>query len=262
MQDRYPLLFGWGNSPRLVDLLVNLGWRTVQTPLLIRVCRPRRFLREFAYIRGLGRTRLLADAARLSGAGSLGLHSLQLATKLLSGPARRVSYAEVDRFGDWADDVWAATRDRYDLIAHRDAESLNRLMAGPGWPNAVLLRVGPEAAPVGWAAVRVANMRGDRRFGDMRVGSVLDALAYPGHEAQAIGAARHWLERRGVDMIAANFTHDTWVKAFQKSGFLLLRNKRVMTFSPDLVEILGEPDERTPQRFHLTPIDADGPIGL
>ena len=265
MLQRNPLQFGLGGTDQIMNLLRQFGWRTTGTSSFIRVLRPRRFLREAEHLRRNRRNRMIADALLWSGTGSVILPALHAGQRLVAGGPPKAESERVERFGDWADTIWAAARDRYDMIAWRDAASLDALMGRPGGPNPELIRVhrpGRYSETIGWAALRIKRMKGDRRFGNMTLGIVLDSLALPGEEAAVTGQILRNLRHRDVDLVFTTYTSAAWQKAFRRAGFIELKNTRTFVVSPDLAERLGSVDRDTAARLHLTPIDADGPVSL
>ena len=86
-------------------------------------------------------------------------------------------------------------------------------MPAGAWPGAIILKISDPVGALGWAAIRVTDFTDDSRFGDLRLGSIIDALAAPGEEKRVIRAATTALQRAGVDLIATNFTHPAWRRA-------------------------------------------------
>lgn len=258
MQRQQPKLIAWGASERLSTLIKKLGWRIIWMPFFVQVLEPRRFLRQANYLRASRRNQLLFDGLASSGLGTLAFRVLQTSWHRVG-----VTKAEVvPRFGEWAEEIWTAAREHYTLIACRDMATLNELMAGPGWPNATIIRVASENRTIGWAACRTTRMRGDRRFGDMHVGSVIDALSYPGYERSVIDAVTRFLQDQEVDLIATNFSHPVWGVAFRRAGYIRLRYRRLFAMSPELEKAAAPVDDQFCAGLHLTPIDGDGPRGL
>jgi hypothetical protein len=72
---------------------------------------------------------------------------------------------------------------------------------------------------VGWAVALDTQMQWNRRFGDMRLGSIIDCLALPEHAPLVISAVRRVLERRGVDLIVCDHSHPAWGAALRGAGF-------------------------------------------
>ena len=104
-------------------------------------------------------------------------------------------------------------------------------------------------------------MKDDARFGDLRVGSVVDALASPRDARHVIGAAFRFLRERNVDLVVANQSHPKWIDAFRETGFWTVPNKRVFAVSPELQKTL-EPWDLTRQGLFLTNMDGHGPHAL
>jgi hypothetical protein len=264
MLKRRPLLYSWGQGgeeKRLLQMLRSLHWQLIGTPFCLRVLRPRRFLRRNGYLRQSARNRLLLDALALSGAGSVGLRLLH---GLLSLRARRSSAVEsevVERFGEWADALWQRCLGRYDVVALRDAATLNAVMPVAGWPPAIRLRVRRAGQDIGWAAVMDNQLHDDPRFGDLRVGTVIDCLALPEDAEDVIAAASRFLTARGVDFLCSNQSHPRWVEAFARNGYVILRDRRYFVISPQLGKAL-EPLEEARKGLHLTNLDGHGPHGF
>lgn len=262
MLKREPRLFVWGGSDVLAALLDRLGWRKFDTPILIRVTRGSRFLREARFLHTSPRRRSQLRAVAASG---LAQPLVDLAHSILglrsggAGPGGAKAFEEA-RFGPWADEVWAAAQSAYGLIAVRDRATMNALLPESGWPESVILRVDRGGRTVGWAAVRDTRFQADGRFGDLRVGAIIDSLAVPGEERAVVRATTAHLRHRGVDAVMAHFSHAAWIAAFQACGFAKADNRRAFIVSPPLLADLGEHASTT--RFHLTLLDGDGPHGF
>ena len=261
MERREPLLFCWGASDRMCELLERMSWQSRELPFLFRVVNARAFLRRNAFLRREKRRRQGLDVAAFTGVGALGLGALQTWPRVRAGRVGCVRTIVEPSFGAWADELWEANRGRYSILAVRDAATLNNLLPQRRWPDALVLRVVRDRRTVGWAAVRDHQMEDDVRFGDLRVGSVIDALAAPADARLVTRAATRFLEQRGVDLIATNFSHPAWLSAFRASGFIILRERRLFAVSksfsatvPNLESLLDG--------MHLTPLDGDGPRGL
>ena len=70
-----------------------------------------------------------------------------------------------------------------------------------------------------------------------------------------------YLRDRGPDLICANLSHPSWIRAFSHSGFLVVKNRRQFLASKELVALL-EPFEEHRDGIHLTIADGDGPLGF
>ncbi|MBS0333322.1 MAG: hypothetical protein JSS35_11180 [Proteobacteria bacterium] len=262
MLAREPNLFIWGGSDVLAALLDRLGWHRFDAPILIRVTRAGRFLRGARFLQTSPRRTALLRAVASTGLAPLVFGFVHAALGLRHGgaPTGGAKAVEEPRFGAWADDIWAAARQAYGLIAVRDSETMNALLPVAGWPEATILRIARRDRTIGWAAVRDTQFQDDGRFGDLRVGSIIDSLAIPGEERAVVQAATAALKGRGVDAIMTHYINDAWIAAFQACGYAKDDNRRICLVSPPLLAELGE--NVSAGRFHLTLLDGDGPHGF
>ncbi len=264
MLKKQPYLYSWGhggNEQPVVEMLQKLGWRMHHTPFFLMVCRPTRFLKMNQILRSTPLRRFVLDAAAVSGLGHLGLKALHLALRLRGRRRFTATATVVPTFGPWADELWLRCKDRYAAIAQRDAASMNALVPARGWPEGIRLKVERGGQVVGWAVVMDTQMRGDGRFGDLRVGSIIDCLADPADAGEVVAAATDHLRQRGTDIVISNQAHPAWSQGFAYNGYVVLPNKRMFAPSPALRAIM-EPFEETARGFHLTNMDGHGPMGL
>ena len=238
-----------------------MRWTEFHTPLALRITKTSRFLRMNRFLRKNRKIGAALDVLAVTGVGTLAVSLAQFGQRVAAGGllGSRVKVTEVDRFGPWADTVWDAARGRYDFVALRDRATMNALLPIDGWPEAAILRIDQDGVTIGWAAMRDTQLKNDGRFGDLRVGSIIDSLALPGHEPSVIAAAARHLQRRGVDVVVANYASPVWIEAFRRSGFLISPKRRILVASPPLAEQLGGGSSHG---MHLTPLDGDGPLGL
>jgi hypothetical protein len=264
MLKKYPLLYSWGhggNEQPVVQMLQKMGWQMHQTPFCLRVLKPFRFLRLNALLRSTPARRLALDLGAFSGAGALLLYSMHAALRWRHSRQFTSIACEVPTFGAWADALWERCRPLYLAIAQRDAASMNALVPTQGWPSCIRLRVDRGAQTLGWAVVMDTPMRGDARFGSLRVGSIVDCLADPGDAGEVVHAATRFLARRGVDIVVSNQAHPGWVRGFAQNGYAVLQNRRMFAPSPALRALL-EPFDETAKGLHLTNMDGHGPMAL
>lgn len=160
------------------------------------------------------------------------------------------------------DQIWEAVKDSYGCIATRDVATVNRLIAPDRWPHGKLYQFTHKGQPVGWGAVRVSEKKDNRRFGNMTLGTILDALALPGYERDVCAALSRVLADQNPDIIITHMTHKRWRQGLKRSGFVELANRRAFCATPDLADKLGNDLDGFVEKAHLTPIDADGPHGL
>lgn len=264
MVSKRPALYSWGHGGAeqpMVKILRKMNWLLHETPFCLLVLRPARFLRFNALLRETAFRRTALDILAFTGAGAVGFWLLH---GLLRLKMRRRSHAtgvEFTEFGEWADNLWETCKNRYAAIAVRDAASMNVLAPSHGWPPVIRLRVERSGTTIGWALVMATQMRGDARFGDLFVGSIVDCFSDPNDTGDVILAATEDLRRRGVDIIVSNQSHPAWIRGFRENGYLAVERRRLFVASPELRRML-EPFAETAQGLHLTNMDGHGPHGL
>lgn len=269
MLKRQPLLYSWGHGgeeARMLQLLRSMKWHFHATPFCLRVVRPLPFLRESTYLRSTAGRRLALDLLAVTGVGWLGLKALFAALSVRGAtigrpPRRTLDVSTFDAFEAWADALWAECVPTYQAIGLRDSRTMNALLPQGAWPPGIRLRIQNGGRTLGWAVVMDRALQSDPRFGNLRVGSVIDCLALPEHASAVIRAATDFLLDRGVDLIGSNQAHPEWVRAFEANGFLALPDRRYFAISPALHEALS-PIERVGQGLHLTNLDGHGPHGF
>lgn len=264
MLKKRPLLYSWGHGgddQPVVQMLLKMGWVMHQTPFCLLVLKPARFLRLNALLRSSAVRRVVFDVAAFTGIGFLSLKAMHLVLRLRQGRRFSAQAVEVPDFGPWADTLWQRCKDRYRAIAVRDAASMNALVPAGGWPPGIRLRVDRDGQAIGWAVVMDTQMRGEHRFGDLRVGSVVDCLADPADTGEVVAAATRFLELRGVDIVVSNQSHPAWAAGFAQNGYAVLPDKRMFAPSPALRALL-EPFDETARGLHLTNLDGHGPMAL
>jgi hypothetical protein len=264
MLKKRPLLYSWGhggNEQPVVQMLRKMGWRLHETPFCLLVVKPFRFLRLNTLLRSSPKKRLILDLAAFSGAGSIGLRLLHAALRLKKGGRFSAKAVVVPDFGPWADELWNRVKDQYRAIAVRDAASMNALCPQGDWPPVTRLRIEKNDRILGWALVMNTEMRGDHRFGNLHVGSIVDCLADPADAGEVVHAATEHLKTRGIDILVSNQSHPGWSEGFARNGYVVLANRRLFAMSPQLLEAL-QPFDETAKGLHLTNMDGHGPMAM
>lgn len=253
-----PLQIGWGSTERKADLLASAGWVSHRIPILLHVVDAAAVLRRSAVLRRRAPLACIAEFAAATGLGALGVRVGQGLIGLSLQARPRWLVTEEAEFGAWADEVWEAARGAYGFAAVRDRAALQAVMPAGQWPDAILIKVETDDGLAGWAALRDRRLSGDPLFGDLRVGSVIDMLAKPGCERVVAAAAAQSLRGRGVELIGTVVSHNAWIAAFRREGFIVLPRRRNLSFSPELARTAGD-FKTVARRAHLTLIDGDGP---
>lgn len=266
VQKKHPLLYclGMGSLENPLPMMLKaMGWTRVLVPFLFRVTRGKGFLRNINVLRTNASRRLAADVLAYSGLGGLALRPMHAA---LTRPSlARFTYVadEVPGFDTWADAIWDEARPAYTLVANRTAAELELLYPREK-EKFIRVRVSRAGTPVGWAVMFATQMTKHKQFGAMKLGTVIDCLAVPGHEGAVVRAATRALRKRKVDLVATNQLHHAWITAFKHAGFLTGPSNYVFASSKKLTAAIAPWGEaELPQsRVHITRGDGDGPIHL
>jgi len=105
--------------------------------------------------------------------------------------------------------------------------------------NFLCIRINRASGFIGWAVLLDTQMRDNKYFGNMRLGSIVDCLALPKSALAVMQAATQFLEQRGVDLIISNQSHHAWGGALKSSGFLETRSNFIFGASRPLAELLS-----------------------
>ena len=253
----HPLLFalGMGGYDRpLPRMLLALKWQHCPIPFYFRVCRAGRFLREMQTFRGTAIKRLAADIAAGSGLGALALKAWQ-GVRGRRGLSQRAQAEVVREFDDWADGIWQDTNSDFSMIAVRDSCSLRTLYPAEN-SKLTRIRMSINGRVVGWAVVGILHRPGHEQYGDLRVGTILDALSRPEHAKAVIAAATNVLMDLGADLIGSNQSHSAWIYALKECGFLHGPSNFIFAAAPGISKLL-EPFREKSLEAHLTRGDGD-----
>jgi len=257
---RAPLLYclGMGGYDRpLPRMLVRLGWAHGLVPFFFRIVNPSRFLRNMQTLRSSASRRFLLDLATYSGAGWVGSKLFQGYRALLAPRSAATECSEVASFEADAESLqslWEQARKTCSFTAVRDAEAL-RALYPPAQTHLTRLVLKRNGSTIGWAVV--GERRKDAKYGNLRVGSVVDCFALPGELFAVLRDATQTLERQGFDLILSNQSHQAWGEAFKVVGYLPGPSNFLFAASKKLTEMLA-PFEATRPRMHLTRADGDG----
>ena len=260
VQKHWPLTFvvGMGGMDRpLPRLLQAAGWQVRAVPFLFHVVKTSRVLRELRMLQERPPLRLAARAGALTGAGAIGVAALQHRAWTSGHAAREIRFERIERWDGWADRLWQRTRDAMVFSVLRDCGTLESLypLADPKYLGYVA-RQGEDI--VGWAVALNTQMRDHNHFGNLRVATVLDVVALPNAAAAVASQVRRALAADGADLIVTNQTHECWLDAFRRAGFLNGPSNYLFAMSKVLSQSIGD-------RFgaiHVTRGDGDGRIHL
>jgi hypothetical protein len=255
----YVFSLGLGaEDTQFAKLLTAAGWRHITVPFHFSVKSPNRFARNIRLPPGRAR---LQRMLRLL--GGLRLAGLAFRVRGLLGSRGRPprpaynSVREIPRFERFADDLLEANAPSYGLVADRSAATLD-LLYPEGEERYLRLVVERGDAIVGWAVVLDTQMRDDKYFGDLRVGSLADCFASPEDAPAVVAAADDFLSRRGVDIVVSNQLHPAWCAALEAAGYESGPSNFFFYFSEGLAERAGAVPNWERQ-VHLNRGDGEGP---
>jgi len=255
--NRSSLLYclGMGGYDRpLPKMLIRLGWSHFAVPFYFHVVHPSRFLRHIEAARTSLPRKIAMDLAAFSGLGWAGIKAAQGLKKLGSPQHKEITADRFEAFEEWADPLWERAKRHYTMTAVRDCRNLQRLYPAS---EAHLIRVRVRRGPqdLGWAVV--AERRKGDKYGDLRVGSIVDCWAEPENAAFVMRAATEVLSDLGMDLIVSNQSHATWAQALEHSGFLSSDSNFILAAGKKLSGLLEPFAEQRP-RVHFTRADGDG----
>lgn len=241
-------------------LLQAAGWKLAPVPFYFRVLHPRNFLRQIAFLRRTPARRTLLDLLAISGIGSCGIRALNYLRQRAPGHRDQISGQTASQFAQWVQPVWESGRQSYHLCAARDLYSLDRLY--PATKEQYLkLRVQEGGRTVGWAVMLDTRLSAHKHFGNLRLDSIIDCFAAAGKELEVVWAALDLLERREVDLVVSNQSHEAWGGALRRCGFLTGPSNFLFAASPGLEKTL-RPFAAALPRIHFTRADGEGPSHL
>lgn len=124
-----------------------------------------------------------------------------------------------NKFPEEAQILWEIVKTECPLIFERSIRYLEWRFNSKKY---VRLGVYTSNQLVGWVIYKITQMRGNKYFGNMRVGSIVDALCRQNSTDVHIlfQAAVQALREEGSDILVANFSHQAAGKALKSIGFL------------------------------------------
>jgi hypothetical protein len=254
---RAPMLYclGMGGYERpLPKMLMQLGWSHCAVPFYFRVLNPSRFLRQMNALRTHAPLRLLMNLGAFTGLGWAALKSHNAVKRWLVPRVEPYESHRVEGFSGWADEIWQRGKNQCAFTAVRDSHVLDLLYPTED-RHLTKLQVTRDGQTIGWAVI--GERRKDSKFGDMRVGSIVDCWATPEAVLPVVQSATDALAQTGVDLIVSNQAHEMWRTAFRDCGYLRGESNFIFAAGKELTQKL-EPFARNQGRFHLTRADGDG----
>jgi len=242
------------------QFFVRLRWRNEPVPFLFYPVRPTRLATGLSYLRRRRSTHLAGLAAAYSGGAAIFGWGW---TRRRRRRTKRLAFETtvVPSFDEAADELFGRYRDRYGAVVRRDTAALNVLYPeGDRRYLRLEVRRKGSAEELGWIVAAQKQMDGDRYFGDLNVGTLVDGFGAPDAAPELVAAGLEHLADRGVDVVVANWSHQAWVDASRSAGFLRGPSNFFFFVSPAGSPLL---ESSCPlQDIHLTRGDGDGPERL
>lgn len=264
---RYPLTYGLGTGGTdlpVSRLMTACGWKSQPVPFRFRVLRGRAFLRQVQFLRRRSRgLRLLFDFAAVTGLGALGFGVLHGVLRLAGrGPTTDASRLEpVTAWGGWADDIWVRAREQHALIGDRSLVTLQTLYPDEHSHLRRFRVVDSHGIAVGWFVGVVAAQRNSAYFGNLKLGTLVDCLAVPGHEVRLIRHALRQMKQDAADLAVTNQSSASVLRACRLAGMLEGPSNFLLFLAPKLQQRV-DAAMRGGRTLHFTRGDGDGPIHL
>jgi hypothetical protein len=262
-----PFLMSTGAGPEDKDsfrLLSKFDWKHHAVPFFFYPVKVTKVLLGVRYFKKHAQLRYGALFGAYSGlgAGLSGLLALRRRIDaILSGYERSVE----GTFGSWADRIFENCLPDYGVAMRSDATTLN-ILHPPDKPSLTRLRVRRKGAKrgagqdagqdAGWILVASKQMKNNRHFGDLKVGTLVDGFGRAADALALVAAGINHLAETGVDIIIANFSHVAWIEACRSSGMIAGPDNYYHFVSPG-----GSPlfeDTCPPREIHMARGHSDG----
>ena len=236
--------------------LVKLGWRWRSVPFLFYPVRVSRTLLGLRYFKERPKLRCGALLGAYSGAGA-GLGGLLSLRRRLASAVSTCQSSEEREFDDWADRIFADSLSEYAVAIRSDAPTLNTAYP-PDNPAFARLRVRRKGTrqDVGWIVVASKQMKDNRYFGDLKVGTLADGFGRAADAMALVAAGINYLAEAGADIIVGNFQHSAWAQACRRSGMVAGPSNYYLFVAPG-GPLLRE-DSCPPEEIHVARGHSDG----
>lgn len=256
VQPLHLVLGSFGDEPPLGRMFNALRWPSAALHLFIHPIRVTRICRERHRLlqrhRGLAALAAAAEYSGIATVTSLALRAYEFALW-----RSRLEVAEVDEFGNWADEMWEVARSEYKVLTRRDAAALNRLYR-PGDRRIKRLRIGRKGTNIGWLLLATRKFHNDQLLGSLRTCVLIDALCRPDDAVHIMRAGLRQAVADGADICLAWWSHLAWQRAAMRSGFFGIRSGLTLYVPPTVQPQLLSPALPI-ESCHFSRGDCDGP---
>src|SRR5262245_42294714 len=240
--------------------LVKLGWRWRSVPFFFYPVRVSRTLLGLRYFKERPKLRYGALLGAYSGVGA-GLSGLLSLRRRLASVVSTCQSSEEGEFDDWADRIFADSLSEYTVAIRSDAATLDFVYPPD---NAAFARLGVRrkgtSQDVGWIVVTSKQMKNNRYFGDLKVGTLADGFGRVADAPALVAAGINYLSETGADIIVVNFLHSAWARACRRSGMIAGPSNYHLFVAPS-GPLLRE-DSCPPEEIHVARGHSDGLAAL
>ncbi len=264
---RYVFALGMGDYEyALPKILKRIGWHMYSVPFYFYISDPRAFIKDFEYINNLKKTiskRILLKIIELLRLLNLLVILLNLFSILYRSfnfkIYSNVKYDIIDEFTGFADELWETNKGYFSMVANRDKSILNVLYPKESKRFHRLL-VSKDGIYIGWIVVICTKMNGDKYFGNLKVGTIVDSFSNPKYYEILVNQAVKYLKILNADLIIANNSNHKLGKAFYKTGFLKGPSNYILALSKGFKDFFDEKIDF--KNSFIMRSDGDGPINL
>jgi hypothetical protein len=220
-----PFLMSTGAGPEDKDsfrLLSKLDWKHHAVPFFFYPVKVTKVLLGMSYFKKHAKLRYGALLGAYSGAGAALSGLLALRRRGATGLSG-YEYSVEEAFDDWADRIFEDCLPDYGVAMRSDATTMN-ILHPPDKPSLTRLRVRRKGAKrgagrdAGWILVASKQMRNNRHFGDLKVGTLVDGFGRAADAPALVAVGINHLAETGADIIVANFSHAAWMEACRRTG--------------------------------------------
>jgi len=110
--------------------------------------------------------------------------------------------------------------------------------------------------PGATGVLRAVPVHGHAYFGDLVVGTLVEAFCQPGTERELLQAATDQARALGAGLLVTNQTATELQQGLKRDGWLPYRSNFLVAFSPPLAKRIGE------QQVYVNRGDGDGLLNL
>jgi hypothetical protein len=269
MEERRNLVFVLGMGGFQYPLPKRLkknGWFMYLVPFYFFINKPNAFLNDFEYLNTIKKSfskKILINIVKVLGL----LHVFAFLSATYTAIYKLLKYKKyngvnveiIEEFSAFTDELWEKNKFFYSIIAKRDQHVLNQLY--PKTSNKFhKLKITKKGVCIGWVVLLCTKMENDKYFGNLKLGTLIDAFSKPDDAELLINQSVRYLKKINADLIVVNHTNISWGNHFKKNGFIKGPSNFIFGISKRIKEYYK--DKIDFETSFLMRGDGDGPINL